>query len=97
MKNGNQEDSTKMFLFLSEILSRRVIDSQGSVLGKVVDLRAKLGELFPPVISVRVRYNKERKIVSFPWDAVAGIDDDAISLKPNAASQTLDINVKYST
>lgn len=83
-----------MFLFLSEILSRRVIDSQGSVLGKVVDLRAKLGELFPPVISVRVRYNKERKIVSFPWDAVESIKDDSVRLKVDAESRTLGTDIK---
>jgi magnesium transporter len=94
MKNDNRQDTARMFLFLSEILNRRVIDSQGSVLGKVVDLRAKLRELFPPVISVRVRYKKKRKIVSFPWDAVASINDDVISLKPGAASQTLDLSVK---
>jgi len=94
MKNEARQDSTKRFLFLSEILNRRVIDSQGNVVGKVVDLRAKLGELFPPVVSVRVRSKKDRKIISFPWNGVASINDDVIQLKPAATSHTLDVTVR---
>ena len=94
MKNRARQDSTKRFLFLSEILNRRVIDSQGNVVGKVVDLRAKLGELFPPVVSVRVRSKKDRKIISFPWNGVASINDDVIKMKPDATSHTMDVTVR---
>jgi sporulation protein YlmC with PRC-barrel domain len=81
MKNDGRQDTRKMFFFLSEILNRKVIDSQGNVVGKIVDLRAKLRELFPPVISVRVRRKKDRKIVAFLWKAVDSINDDAIRFK----------------
>ena len=94
MKNRARQDSTKRFLFLSEILNRRVIDSQGNIVGKVVDLRAKLGELFPPVISVRVRSKRDRKIISFPWNGVASINEKVIKLKPAATSHTLDVTVR---
>jgi sporulation protein YlmC with PRC-barrel domain len=94
MKNEARQDSTKRFLFLSEILNRKVIDSQGNVVGKVVDLRAKLGELFPPVISVRVRSKRDRKIISFPWNGVASINENVIKLKPDATSHTLDVTVR---
>lgn len=94
MKNEARQDSTKRFLFLSEILNRRVIDSQGNVVGKVVDLRAKLGELFPPVVSVRVQSKKDRKIVSFPWNGVASINENVIKLRPAATSHTLDVTVR---
>ncbi|MGB7062168.1 MAG: CBS domain-containing protein [Candidatus Zixiibacteriota bacterium] len=94
MKNEARQDSTKRFLFLSEILNRRVIDSQGNVVGKVLDLRAKLRELFPPVISVRVRRRKDRKIASFLWGAVESINDDAVRLKPDAESYTLGTDIK---
>ncbi|UCB52594.1 MAG: magnesium transporter [Candidatus Zixiibacteriota bacterium] len=83
-----------MFLFLSEILNRKVIDSQGNAVGKVLDLRAKLGELFPPVISIRVRSKKDREIMSFRWDDVASINENSIKLKPEAASHTLDISLR---
>jgi len=75
-------------------LNRKVINSQGMVFGKVVDLRAKLRELFPPVISVRVRRKKGRKIVSFLWNAVESLDEDAVRLKPNAESYTLDLDIR---
>jgi magnesium transporter len=94
MKNDGRQDTRKMFFFLSEILNRKVIDSQGNVVGKIVDLRAKLRELFPPVISVRVRRKKDRKIVAFLWKAVDSINDDAIRFKPDAENHRLDIDVK---
>lgn len=83
-----------MFLFLSEILNRKVVDSQGDVVGKAVDLRAKLGELFPPVVSIRVRSKRGRELISFPWDEVASIEQSVIKLKPDAATRKLDISVQ---
>ncbi|MCK4223647.1 MAG: magnesium transporter [candidate division Zixibacteria bacterium] len=94
MKSGVQQESLKMFVFLSEILNRRVIDSEGKIIGQVVDLRVKLGEIFPPVVSVRVRQKGKRKITSFPWRVVASINGNEIKLKQDAESQRVDIDVQ---
>ena len=94
MKNETRQETLKMFVFLSEILNRRVIDSEGKIIGKVVDLRAKLEELFPPTVSVRVRQKSGRKLFSFPWHAVESINGNVFRLKENAASQIVDLSVK---
>ena len=50
-----QDPGLKMFLFFSELLGRSVIDSEGKSLGKLVDLKVKMGELFPMVVTLRIR------------------------------------------
>ncbi len=94
MANENRKETPKTFVFLSDILNRPVLDSEGSIVGKIVDLRAKLGVLFPPVISVRVRKRAGKALVSFPWQEVETLSRDALRLKPGAESQTLDLQVK---
>lgn len=83
-----------MFVFLSEILNRRVVNYDGKIIGKVVDLRIRLGELFPPVVSVRVRKKDHRRIVSFPWEVVENINGNLIKLKPDAENKMIDKDLK---
>jgi magnesium transporter len=89
-----EENVLKMFVFLSEILNRRVIDSEGKIIGKVVDLRAKLGELFPGVVSVRVRQKKPKKLLAFPWQSVKSMNGNVIRLKQDAEGQSIDLEIK---
>jgi magnesium transporter len=89
-----EENALKMFVFLSEILNRRVIDSEGRIIGKVVDLRAKLGELFPGVVSVRVRQKKARRLLAFPWQTVQSINGNVIRLKQGAEGKCTDLEIK---
>ena len=44
------KNDLRMFIFLSELLDRRVVDEAGNVLGKLNDLLVQMGELFPKVI-----------------------------------------------
>jgi magnesium transporter len=94
MKSKAGNEIPKTFLFLSDILKLGMVDSQGKILGKLVDLRIKLGELFPPVIALRVKGKGKRGIISFPWNKVSKIDQKVISLKSEAESQTLDTKLK---
>ena len=89
-----EENTLKMFVFLSEILNRRVIDSEGKIVGKVVDLRARLGELFPDIVSVHVRQKKAKKLLAFPWQSVESINGNVIRLKQNAEEQCIDLEIK---
>ncbi|KPK99544.1 MAG: hypothetical protein AMJ91_07425 [candidate division Zixibacteria bacterium SM23_73_3] len=83
-----------MFVFLSEILKRRVISSAGKIVGKVVDLRVKLGELFPPVVSVRVLQKGQKRLVSFSWHAVESINGNVIRLKRDSENRTVDLQIE---
>lgn len=94
MKNNARNEILKTFLFLSEILNLRIVDSHGKIIGKLVDLRIKLRELFPPVIALRVKGKGSRGIISFPWDMVSKINEKVIRLKSKAESQTLDTKLK---
>lgn len=89
-----EKNALKMFVFLSEILNRRVINSEGKIIGKVVDLRAKLGELFPRVVSVRVRQKEPKKLSAFSWQSVESINGNVIRLKQDAETQSTDLEIK---
>jgi magnesium transporter len=92
--NNNQKKTPRMFLFLSELLNRKVFDSQGRKLGKLVDLRIKLGELFPPVVSIRVRTKPGGRPVSFPWDVVEHFVGGEIRFKKGAENQKVSLNLE---
>lgn len=94
MAKNDGKDTPKTFIFLSEILNRKVVDSDDRVMGKAVDLRIKLGELFPPVVSIRVRTKAERKLVSFPWQAVENFEGDKIRLKKGSEDQKMSLTVE---
>ena len=83
-----------MFVFLTEILNRRVIDSEGRIIGKVVDFRVRLGELFPPVVSVRVRQKRGKELISFPWHTVESINGNVIRLKKDGERQAVDLKIE---
>ncbi len=94
MRKDISGEALKTFVFLSEILNRGVISSAGKVVGRVSDLRVRLGELFPPVISVRVRQKRDKKTVSFPWHTVESINGNIIKLKPDAEASTIKLNLQ---
>jgi magnesium transporter len=89
-----EKEALKMFVFLSGILNRRVIITEGKIVGKVVDLRARLGELFPPVVSIHVRQKRHKKILAFPWHTVESINGNVIRLKPDAFEQAINSEIK---
>jgi len=79
-----QEPDLKMFLFFSELLNRSVIDSQRKSIGKVVDLKVKLGELFPKVITLRIKPRGKKSPSALDWSEVQSLNGNMVSLKPNA-------------
>jgi magnesium transporter len=76
-----KDDSLKMFLFLSEILGQRVIDSRGVVVGKVVDMKARLGELFPKINFLCLKAKGKRSPFLIRWEDVQTINGSVIRLK----------------
>jgi magnesium transporter len=79
-----QEVSLKMFLFFSELLGRSVIDSQGKSIGKLVDLKVKLDELFPKVVTLRIKLRGEKIPLSLDWSFIQSLNGNIVSLKPDA-------------
>jgi CBS domain-containing protein/sporulation protein YlmC with PRC-barrel domain len=79
-----QENSLKMFIFFSELLGRSVIDSNNNAIGKLADMKVKLGELFPKVASLSVRQRREKAPFELDWLEVEGLTGHLIRLKPEA-------------
>lgn len=57
----------QVFLFLSELLGRKIVDPTGLPLGRVQDLVGNIGETYPPVADILLRLEKDKKTVLFPW------------------------------
>jgi CBS domain-containing protein len=76
----------KMFVFLSEILGRRVVSSDGAPLGRATDLKIRLGEMFPKVVGLVLRPRRRGKPRSIPWPDVESLSGQTIVLKPGAGA-----------
>ncbi len=83
-----------MFLFLSEILGQRVIDSQGEVVGKVVDLKARLGELFPKINFLCLKAKGVKNTFLVDWENVKTINESIIKLKEKTVEKTFPVKME---
>jgi len=88
-----QEPDLKMFLYFSELLGRSVVDAEGRTVGKLADLKVRLGELFPKVTSIVVRKRRGGKPGALAWDDVESIDGILLTLKPGAAERLTPVAV----
>lgn len=76
------ETESFRFLFFSNLLGKRVVAGDGTLLGKVADLVIATGEPYPPVESLVVR--SKRGPLQLPWSAVAAMDGE-VRLRPEAS------------
>lgn len=59
------------FIYLSEIMSRRVVNaSDGSKLGRIVDLAAATGQVYPKITGLMTRVAGNGKTLYIPWSRV---------------------------
>ena len=65
----NQEP--QVFLFLSELVGRKVLDPEGQPLGTLLDLTGGIGEIYPPVTGVLVMLEYSKRPVFIPWSQVS--------------------------
>jgi CBS domain-containing protein len=87
-KNGSRELATegvtKMFIFFSDLLGRRVLDASGQSIGRLDDFKTGLGELFPRITSLVVRAGRLQRLRGLDWGQVAGFNGGTLTLKPGA-------------
>jgi len=79
-------DSSGHFLYISEILNRPVVASGGGTIGKLHDLKVRLDEPYPPIVSLAVRKRWEKKIFELEWSRVERLDTGAVRLTGGAES-----------
>jgi len=73
----NQEP--QIFLNFSELLGRKIFDSAGRPVGKILDLTGNIGEIYPPVTEILLRSATDGKIVLFPWRRLAEVEGKLIA------------------
>jgi len=80
--NG-QANGAKSFVYISEMLGRPVVNSDGRRLGKLWDLKFQLAESFPKMCAIIVRSGRKTDF-ALAWSEVASFVGQAIVLKPGA-------------
>jgi len=82
-----QATNINTFLFFSEIQGRFVVDEDGTVVGKLADLKLRLGELFPTVATLVVKKRREKKLLELDWQEVQSLNTTMIRLNPGACKK----------
>jgi magnesium transporter len=90
----NLDDSVNLFLYFSEFLGRTVVDADGAFVGKLADLKVKLGELFPKISSLAVRKRRQKGLWELDWQNVQGFNAKSIALKPGTVQGFRPLDVK---
>jgi magnesium transporter len=88
-----QNNGAKMFIYVSELLGGAVISAEGRRLGRLADLKVRLGESFPKVVALHVRLGR-KKIPALDWAEVASFSEKGIVLNPGAEAKFVGPDVK---
>lgn len=77
-----KKDSTKMFIYFSQLMDKSVIDKNGEAMGKVYDIVVKPSEVYPQSHSLIIRKGfPNRKYALIIWSDISGIDNYEVRLK----------------
>lgn len=82
-----------MFVFLTELLNRRVVTPSGLSLGKVWDFKIQLGELFPQVCAVCIKKFTDRQARILDWQEGESLSGNVLKVRepPPSLLPTLEI------
>ena len=68
----------QVFLFLSQILGKKIVDSAGQHWGRVCDLAANIGELYPVVTGILYLPIGRKTPARFPWEITVEVTDKMV-------------------
>ncbi len=83
----------QVFVFLSEILGKKIIEESGLVIGHVYDITAEFVDPYPLVTGMTLGSTQKKKPLFLPWKNVVGIDED-ITVAINSANETSVLNLQ---
>lgn len=81
--NDAMNHESQVFVFISELLGKKIFDSEGRPIGRIVDLTSNIGENYPPVTNILMRREQDRKTVLFPWKRITAIGSDLTAHCPS--------------
>lgn len=87
------EGEDKVFVYFSELLGRSVVDDRGGRVGRLADLKVRLGESFPRMSTFLVRTDG-KNLQALEWSEVADFTGKRIALKPGAREKLHPPNVR---
>ncbi len=75
----------RRFVFFSELQGRAVLDSAGQAVGRLVDLKTKVGEPYPRITTLILREGRLKKPRGLGWGLVAAFDGETFTLRAGSA------------
>ncbi|MDD4352650.1 MAG: CBS domain-containing protein [Candidatus Gracilibacteria bacterium] len=79
---GISAQAGEMFIYLSEVLHKEVLDADRKLVGKVWDISVKFGEIYPKTDELIVRLGHPKKqYASVPWGEISAIEEEIILKK----------------
>jgi CBS domain-containing protein/sporulation protein YlmC with PRC-barrel domain len=83
----------QVFLFLSEILGKRIIGATGEKIGRIHDLTAEIIDPYPIVTGIIVKSSPKNKRTYLPWREVLEINGD-ILVSIRSVDDLMEIQIK---
>ena len=83
----------QVFLFLSEILGKDIINETGKKIGRVRDLMVEIVEPYPIVTGIVLKAALKNQQIFLPWSEVNELNG-SISVKPLSPDKLTDVNLK---
>ncbi len=85
----------QVFLFLSELLGKKVVEQSGKVIGRVYDITAEFVEPYPFITGLTLGSSLKKSPIFLSWKNVVDLDDNII-VTTNSAGQTALLNLRPS-
>jgi sporulation protein YlmC with PRC-barrel domain len=86
-------EDPQMFLFFSELLGRPVRTSGGARVGRVADLKVRLGEVYPKVGTLVIRRRSGTGLQALDWGRVETLGPGAVALRAGAENALTPLEV----
>lgn len=81
------DEQLRMFVFLSELLYRRVVDEKLRPVGKVADFKVGLRELFPKIEALVLRQHGTKTPLALSWELVKSVNGHQIVVTEEAGQK----------
>lgn len=87
------DKGVNMFVFFAEILGRPLRTPGGLELGRLCDIKVRLGELFPKAATAVLRPRRRARPVGLDWSGIERLDEDAIIVRAGAEDRLRPLEV----
>ncbi|MGV8059496.1 MAG: magnesium transporter [Smithellaceae bacterium] len=83
----------QVFLFLSDMLGKKIVEKTGKVIGQVYDITAEFVEPYPLVTGLTIGSAQKKKPLFLPWKKVTGLNED-ITVDISSTSELVALNLR---